>query len=268
MRRVCVAVSVLACAALRAPLASADPGSITLDTGEVVTGDIQEVVPDEYVIVQLPGGAVKTIPWKQIAQAPPPPASHPELVFGARLGVVVPSGIVATGPNPDSYTDMGTFASSGWAFEGDIGFHVTPRWTLYGFWEYDLFRPGTEAQSSPVSHYVGLGVNVVTSPRRAGAFVFDLAMGARWMRLVGTSTDPRTGNPHTSTIEYSDSVPVRLGCGLIMLSTRRLQIDLMGQLALGGFTKVAGGPSCEGKCPIVDDLQFYGGLTAGARFAL
>ena len=53
-------------ALLVSTVALADQGSIVLVSGQVMVGEIQQVVQGEYVLVKLPTGEVKAIAWAQI----------------------------------------------------------------------------------------------------------------------------------------------------------------------------------------------------------
>jgi hypothetical protein len=53
-------------ALLYTAIASADQGTIVLVTGQVLVGEVQQVVTGEYILVTLPSGEVKAIAWAQI----------------------------------------------------------------------------------------------------------------------------------------------------------------------------------------------------------
>lgn len=83
-------------ALLVSTVALADQGSIVLVSGQVMVGEIQQVVQGEYVLVKLPSGEVKAIAWAQIGSfqiggsasvstgnptAPPPTGNGPPPVY-------------------------------------------------------------------------------------------------------------------------------------------------------------------------------------------
>lgn len=324
-----VAVSAL----LAASIASADGGSITLSTGEVVSGDIQQIVKGEYVVIQLPTGEVKAIAWTQIGQVavggsitigggtpppaapkptpqptytppppvytqpgptvyspppppptymapqympPPRPAFQPAFNLGVRFGSINPGGTLAKEASTSSDVEMSQYVKSGWSIEGDVGLHFSPSWTFYGFWEHgQLGRANTEVQpSNPVTNAVGIGMNANTSPNAPFGFVFDIALGYRWLTspiLVGGVDS--AGNPVTSRADatFSGVMPLRVGLGIAIAPTRKMRIDVMGQFSVGSFTQQTDNGSCSGGCEIADQYQgthTFTGLTVGGRWDL
>lgn len=326
-----LSAAVVLSALLGSAIASADVGTITLSTGEVISGEIQQVVKGEYVIVQMPGGEVKAIAWAQIGQiaiggsitvgggtapppkpatppptytpppptytggptvyappppppayGPPPPMPVPRPVFqpafmlGIRIGQINPGGTLVDDSGSGSSVDMSQYAKSGWSFEGDVGLHFSPSWTFYGFWEYgQLGRANTEKQTeSPVTNAVGLGLNANTSPNGPIGFVADIALGYRWFSFQqnGTQSDGAGGFfATTEKYTFGGVMPLRLGLGLAIQPTRKVRIDLMGQVSVSSFSQRTGGTDCPSGCSIDSTSQgtnTFTGLTAGIRWDL
>jgi len=153
----------------------AEQGRVVLVGGQVLEGDIEQVVNGDYVIIKLANGELKGIPWADIdsftfasASTPPPPpvyAAPPPAVWygppppppprrlrrfepswnlGVRVGTMAVGGNVY-GHDHDYYDHdhpsgpqlrMSDVASWGWMVEGDVGYHFSPSWTVYALWEH------------------------------------------------------------------------------------------------------------------------------------
>lgn len=207
---------------------------------------------------------------------PPRPAFQPAFMLGVRFGQLNPGGDIGKDANSGSSIEMSQYATSGWSFEGDLGLHLSPAWTFYGFWEYGrLGRADTTRQpDQPTTNAVGIGLNANTSPNSPVGFVFDIALGYRWMALSqSVSALDATGNVVTAKENFvlSGVMPLRVGLGLAIAPTRKMRIDLMGQFALGTFSQQTGGSACPNGCELTDSQQsshYFAGLTAGARWDL
>jgi hypothetical protein len=104
-----------ALAFLPAATASATPGTITLSGGEVLAGDITEVVNGDHITLRLPGGQIRIVTWAQIggfqisggasvtvsagtpAPTPPPTYTAPPPAYGT------PTYTPAPAPPPPAY---------------------------------------------------------------------------------------------------------------------------------------------------------------------
>jgi len=332
-RRRLLQTAVALSAVLATAIASADVGTITLSTGEVISGEIQQIVKGEYVIVQLPSGQVKAIAWAQIGQlavggsitvgggtvppattpppppptytpppptyvppptvyAPPPPppaygppppmlppprpAFQPAFMMGARIGQITPGGNLVGDSGSSSNVEMSQYATPGWSFEGDVGLHFSPSWTLYGFWEYgQLGRADAAKQPErPTTNAVGMGLNANTSPHGPIGFVVDVALGYRWLALSQTTMQSNGAGGFTTGTErfvLSGIMPIRVGAGIAIVATSKVRIDLMAQFAAGTFSQQTGGAACANGCEIETSRQgshYFTGLTAGARWDL
>ncbi len=317
-------------ALLLAPAASAaEQGTIVLVNGEVVIGEIQQVVKGEYVMVKLPTGEVKAIAWAQIGSLqvtgsvavpgpapapppppvyapqppppppaavyapppppppnyayaqppplpPPPPPFEPAFNLGVRVGSVTPGGNLAGDDAEAGRFDR--IASSGWMFETDAGFHFSPSWTFYGFWEHARFgKPSGSAVDAPSANMVGIGMNANTSPNGPVGFYFDVGAGYRWLAVptavggsVSVGGDGSTSfTPTIDKLTAEGFVPIRLGFGLSVVATKKLRFDAMVQASGGSFTKYKDSSRCSGGCDIEERGTYtMAGLVVAARFDL
>ncbi len=296
--------------------ASADPGTVVLTTGEVIAGDIQQVVKGEYLIVKLPSGEVKAIAWTQIGsfniggsvsigappapqpppppvyapapqpqppppavytppppppayapppppQPPPPPEFQPAWMLGLRLGSMTPGGDRNTG------TALRDVVAPGWLIEGNLGYHFSPSWTIYGFWEHGQL--GKRAQSegasnAPTTNAIGVGMNANTSPRGPVGFLFDIGVGYRWM-----SVPTQTGVGQYESFVHQGIMPLRLGLGLSVVPTRKFRIDLLATVSAGTFDRASGDTVCPDGCDLEDEqtaTHTFAGFTVGGRWDL
>lgn len=321
--------SAFALAALCASaLAQAEQGTVVLSSGEVITGDIQQVVQGEYLIVQLPNGQVKAIAWAQIgtfkvggsvsvgggapppaatpapppppvyAPAPPPPAVvyappppppaygppppppppprppfEPAWMLGARLGQITPSGNLVGKEADGTNVPLSDYASTGWSIEGDIGLHFSPSWTFYGFWEYGQLGKGrnTASPDTPTTNAIGIGLNANTSPHGPIGFLVDIAVGYRWFNFSQAGQLDQSGAVAAwDQVLLGGAMPLRLGGGVAITPARKVRIDVLGQFALGAFSRMSGA-GCPNGCAIESQDQgtnVFAGLAAGVRWDL
>src|SRR3954469_5020850 len=89
--RLLVPVAAVAAPILSSGLARAEQGTIVLTTGEVLTGDISEVVNGDHIVIKLASGEVRAVAWIALSSlqigaggtiqigggAPPPPPPPP-----------------------------------------------------------------------------------------------------------------------------------------------------------------------------------------------
>ena len=66
--------------------------------------------------------------------------------MGARLGVIGPGKddmiVNPTVPGGNDGWRMRDYAKGGISLEADVGYHFSPSWTLYGFWEHGFLGKG------------------------------------------------------------------------------------------------------------------------------
>lgn len=318
--------------------ALAEQGTITLGNGQVVNGDVMEVVPNDHVTLKLPGGQVKAYAWTEIGQigiggqiviggagpsatpppaapppAAPPPAPGPQPVYapapapynppppppmrryfypawtlGARLGTLSPSGNLV-GRNDGStysgttYYDNGEkvpatrYLKTGWSLEGNIGFHFSPAWTLYGFWEHGRMSLGSEnelATGDGVTNAIGVGLNANANPRGPVGLLLDVGVGWRWLKFptfdlnaAGTST----GIVSSATLTGIDII--RLGIGLAIPLNEQMRLDLEARATAGVFLNHSGACLTSDTCGTSIESGRQGtfvtaGFRAGIRWDL
>ena len=189
--------------------------------------------------------------------APPPPtyadttgsaseSSEPRdtgLYLGARVGYVTPGGSI--GKADDGTTlDTKNYATSGFALEGDLGFHFTPGWAFYGFFEHDFLGKGDPSTvgdgADPAnSNLAGAGFNLNTNPRGPIGFYLDLATGYRWLNLSAGS------GGITATQQLKGWEVLRLGLGMSIKAGRTIRLDLHWLVSAGTFTTYSTGGACE-----------------------
>lgn len=317
--------------------AFADQGTVVLVGGQVLSGDIQQVVKGEYLIIKLSTGEVRAVAWADIgsfnfggsvtvggsggsanpppppppapvytpAPAPPPtvvyappppppsyaapppppyappPTFEPAWTLGVRVGSMSPGGYIIGGDSGSSdyniYSTsrsqkMSTLASSGWMFEGDVGYHFSPAWTFYGFWEHGELGRGDlngSAGSGPSTNAIGIGFNANTSPRGAVGFYFDIGAAYRWMTLEDVSTvDDGSGNAVSSSnkITLQGFDPLRIGLGMSINVGSKFRLDPHVYASAGYFTRYTGG-DCPSGCSF-SEKGLDTGLHTMAGFAV
>jgi hypothetical protein len=215
---------------------------------------------------------------------PPPPPFEPRWMIGARTGTMVGAGNVY-GDYYDSYYDhyhydaasrprlrVGDVAGWGWMFEGDLGYHFSPSWTLYGFWEHGELERGDLNASAGRSHTnaVGVGVQANSSPDGAFGFYFDLGASYRWMDFGDASTDPNFVPKTRTTVEGFDYLRAAVGVSIRM--SRRFHLDPHIYSSSGYFTEFRGN-SCHGGCSyegksFESGFHTFSGLAVAGRFEL
>ncbi|MGZ3418814.1 MAG: hypothetical protein ACXVEE_13160 [Polyangiales bacterium] len=319
--------------------AFAEQGSVVLVGGQVLSGDIQQVVKGEYLIIKLSTGEVRAVAWADIGSfnfggsvsvgggggsatppppppppvyqpapppptvvyappppppsyVPPPPPPAPPPTFepawnlGVRVGSMQPGGYLL-GSGSDSSSSfystkpsvkMTDLASTGWMFEADVGYHFSPAWTFYFFWEHGELGRGDlngAASSGPSTNALGIGFNANTSPHGAVGFYFDIGASYRWMQIpsVATATD---GNGVTATTDEKTTVqgfdPIRIGLGMSINVGRKFRLDPHVFASAGYFTKYTDS-SCPNGCSFSDKnadtgLHTFAGFAVSGRWDL
>jgi hypothetical protein len=314
-------------AAVAAPIfaasaAHAEQGTVVLTSGEVLSGDITEVVNGDHIVIKLSTGEVRAVAWVALstlqigaggtiqigggappppppppgqppppvvyAPAPPPPTYGyppppqpeppprfvPRFTLGARVGTLTPGGSLVGGQPLGQDIKLTDYVRSGLGLEGDVGFHFSPSWTVYGFWELGLFAKGSTVGNpteTPVSNFIGIGVNANTSPRGPIGFFVDIAAGYRWL---GFSVE-RNGT--TQRFTYAGFEPLRLGLGIAIVANQSFRLHVMAQASGGYFSSSAGGQDAStcttsSNCNNIPSdsraMHTFSGLTVGGQFDL
>ena len=322
-----------------AGVALAEQGTVTLGNGNVVTGEVLEIVPNNHVTLRLPGGQVKAFAWVEVGQigiggqitiggappsasppppppaapppaagpvyqpAPPPPPGYqqpaygpppppppparryfdPAWVLGVRVGTLLPGGnLIGRNSSSSSYGttvyDNGekvvasNYLKTGWSLEGNVGFHFSPAWTIYGYWEHGRFGNGADNASATgdgVTNSVGAGLNANANPRGAVGLLLDIGVGWRWLQVP--SIDPVTYGSGNANLSGPDIF--RGGIGLAIPLNDRVRLDLEGRMTVGVFTSHSGSCLTVDTCGQSIDSSRQGtfityGLRAGIRWDL
>lgn len=284
-------------------IAAADEGQVVLVGGQVVVGDIQQVVKGDYVLIKLPNGELKAIAWADIQwfrfggmadggwsaepppapvyrpappmvvyappaepwypppPPPPPPPLRPPFVPAVTLGVRVGTMVVggdAYGHDHDhdawDHHDgprlhMSDIASWGWLFEGDLGYHFSPSWTVYGFWEHGELDHGSLNEGSGHTNAVGIGVNANVTPFSPAGFYFDVGASYRWMEVSGVTVGAATPIATGGTTELSGFDFLRAAVGVSLTMSRKFRLDPHLYTSYGTFTSYRGS-GCPGGCSL------------------
>jgi len=203
---------------------------------------------------------------------PPPPAPTftPAWMLGVRLGSSTPTGNLTDDGPLAAERELGHYAKPGWAFEADLGLHLSPAWTLYGLWEHGQYGRGEanvgSGTANSKSNTLGAGMNVNTSPHAPVGFLIDAALGYRWFSFgYPTPTVDSLGNPIAVDGRVTaEGAAFRLGGGLAINATKKFRVDLLGYVTFGTFRDFKGG-GLEGSHP--GNNVIYG-LTVGGRWDL
>jgi hypothetical protein len=221
-------------------------------------------------------------PTYYAAPPPPPPERFmPRWSFGGRIGPMwTGSGkngqlIGATHDGADgNNTPESSYVSSGVALEGDIGYHFSPAWTFYGFWEHGFLGRGDVnggAQGNTSSDFVGLGFNANTNPHGPLGFYFDVAAGWRWLSVYApsaggtpsiTNASPNgDGSGPESRFTFSGFEPLRIGIGASIVVDPTFRLDLVVANSVGYFSHVEG----DATCPVTNDGTACGTIPSERR---
>jgi len=276
-------------------------GTIVIGGAPAPTAPTTAAPPPAPIVIAPPPPAAPPPPPPMIA--PPPPAPHysapaaipaprfhPEWTLGGRLGIVSigkDSALIGD-PNKDANgaVMMRDYAKGGLSVEADLGYHFSPSWTIYGFWEHGFLAKGDANQSAsknPSTDFVGLGMNANTNPDGVG-FYFDVGLGYRWMSVPygGGDVVPlgASGSYFGSaegTARFRGFEALRLALGISIVSSPTTRWDLAVSGSAGRFTNIdddsrvcaaVAGNDCK---KIPDDKQgmhAFGGLTLSAHFGL
>jgi len=306
---------------LTTALAHAEKSTIVLVDGQVLVGDVTEVVSGDHLVIHLGSGETKAVAWLQIRSlqigagativiapagpsprttsttdatptpppvpaptadgagtiAPPIVAFSPRFSLGARLTSLTPGGnVYGTSVTKGGVTvvdgpKMTDYVRSGIGIEGDLGYHFTPSWTVYAFWELGLLAKSDLVNASSdtsTTNLVGVGINVDTAPRGPLGFYADAAIGGRWMTVSAPNGD---GTFRRET--YTGFEALRLSLGIAVAIGRNARLLVAPTISIGSFTH-SSGPGCSdgSACTSIDESKrawhTFGGLTIGGRFDL
>jgi hypothetical protein len=186
------------------------------------------------------------------APPPPPPPRRPYFepawTLGARLGSILPGGYLTGGGTQTTGgvsivrdgDKMTNVSGSGVSLEGDVGFHFSPSWTFYGFWEHGFLASGERNQAATSklqTNFIGLGINANTTPQGPIGFYFDVAFGYRWLQY--TELVPAGSVILQQSRTARGWEVIRLGLGLSAVLTPKFRLD-GGIQASGGVFNVIG----------------------------
>ena len=325
-----LSAGLFAATVLASSIALAQPGTIVLTDGTILSGDVTEVIQGDHLAIRLPNGELRSVAWTQIgtmqigasgsiviggggtttnppppqpippppvvyqpappppvvyappppppqypppnALPPPPPSGfHPAWTVGGRLGTLSPGangdlvGATNNGADGNNFP-VKNYVGSGIALEADLGYHFSPAWTFYGFWEHAFLGRGevnADASGDGSSNFVGLGMSANTNPRGPIGFYFDVATGYRWLSFNysnPTSATPianggtaRSG-PGTidGTMTYSGFEALRLGIGMSFVVSPELRLDLLVHGSAGYFSRYS---DTQAPCSASTDSQ-------------
>ncbi len=231
------------------------PAKIRLQGGSSIFGVVTELAPGDYVVVLLPHGELRTIPWSSVdlvhvrgstpigpgASAPPsttwlqktaplavppdvsadtsPPTEPSRWALGARGTVLTP-------------TTARTTLGLGLGGEGNLVHWFTPELALYGLFEHTRFNHSYVARTT----MFGGGLRVTSSA--ATSALLDVSTGFRILFVEGDSR----GWLHRG------AVPLRLGAGIRLRSGGRSELDLLLHVSPHLVPYLSPSPSCGAAC--------------------
>jgi hypothetical protein len=261
---------------------AASAATVVLKTGEILNGDIVEMVNGERVTVRLPGGALRSIPWDQVftfkateSQPPlappspappsapaidvaPPSAARHAITFGARASAVFPQGELV------SNLESGDLIRPGPALQLDIGGRFSHSWTFFGSYEYASLEKGSKiATLAPASHAAAFGLRAVTAPHKPAGFLFEIGAGWRWLTFTSGNNKSVAGGP----------ILVRTALGLSIAVSTKTRVDLTYGMSIGMLTSFDFANGCvnrSGTCDTIADddrtVHTMHTLSLGSRF--
>ncbi|MGZ3421171.1 MAG: hypothetical protein ACXVEE_25070 [Polyangiales bacterium] len=226
------------------------------------SGGWTEQPPPPGPVYQPPGPMVVYTPQPWYPAPPPPPPPPPRMsfvptwTFGARVGTMFVGGNVY-GHDYDSWDNhnhgprlrMADVASWGWMVEGDLGYHFSPSWTVYGFWEHGELDHGDLNAGSSWGHTnaVGIGINANTLPYGPVGFYLDVGAAYRWMEFAEPNVGPDATTSNRMTVEGFDFLRVAVGVSIRL--GRHFRLDPNIYSSYGYFTRFRGS-ACPGGCSI------------------
>jgi hypothetical protein len=277
-------------------------GTIVIGGG-TPTPPPQPVPPPEPV---PPPPVVYTPPPPPVVYAPPPPQPVPEYIeppppppprftpawtVGGRIGSISPGkdgqliGASNNGSGGDN-TPVKSYVGSGISLEGDLGYHFSPAWTFYGFWEHGFLGRGElngGVSNDSSSNFVGIGMQANTNPEGPLGFYFDVGLGYRWLTFsymnatAAGQTNAPTSSGSEGRVTFGGFEALRLGIGAALVVNPQFRLDMMITGSAGYFSRFddsnspcssSGDTSC-GKIPSDRRaIHSFTGLTVSAHWDL
>ena len=220
---------------------------------------VEQPPPPPPPVVYAPPPPQPT-PYPDTPPPPPPERFTPRWTFGGRIGPMWPGKngqiVGATNNGLDgNNTPESAYVSSGIALEGDVGYHFSPAWTFYGFWEHGFLGRGdlnSGVSGEQGTDFVGLGFNANTNPDGPIGFYFDVAAGWRWLSVTVPGASPNgiaTTNANESKYTFNGFETLRIGLGMAIVVDPTFRLDLIMSGSAGYFSHVDG----EATCPVTND---------------
>lgn len=263
------------------------PARVRLPTGTTIFGVVTELVPGEYLIIQLPHGELRTYAWDEIdlvhvrggiAIGPRalPPDPRPWSERTAPASVSPTTSIGSDNWSESASTSSASNAGVGWALgargtvmsptgqtamhglgfggEGNLTHWLSPELGFYGLFEHVRFQ---SAPLGPSARTTMLGAGIRISSSGTTAALLDVATGYRLLSLQGEGWAHR------------GAIPLRIGVGVRLRPTRASDVDLLVHVAphLVGY---ANEPlRCDAVCgPLVSGPVGFVGVSLGMGLGL
>ena len=241
--------------------------------------------PPPVVYAPPPPAPTYSYPIASQPAAPPRARFQPSWSFGGRFGTISPgkTGDIIGGSNNGANRDnlpVRNYVGGGVAIEGDVGYHFSPAWTFYGFWEHGFLGKGdtnSGVSGDASSNFVGFGMNANTNPDGPIGFYFDVGAGYRWLSFPYSNTSGSTAANGTggvdSRVTVSGFEALRLGIGMSMVMSPTFRLDLMLNGTAGYFSHVD--DSATSSCTTADcttipsdrrAVHSFGGLTIAGHW--
>ena len=166
---------------------------------------------------------------------------------------------------------MRDIAGWGWKFEGDVGYHFSPSWTIYGLWEHgELDHGDLNANGGGHTNAIGAGISANTSPRDTMGFYFDVGAAYRWMDFTEISLDTTAATRTRTSVEGFDFF--RGSVGVAFQPIPKLWIIPNIYTSYGYFTRFKG-TACPSGCSfdsqgIDPGYHSFSGLAVNGGFDL
>ena len=223
-----------------------------------------------------------------VAPAPPPPPERfrPAWTIGGRFGTISPGksgdliGASNNGTGGDN-TPVRSYVGSGLSVEGDLGYHFSPAWTFYGFWEHGFLGKGDlngAATDDASSNFVGIGMQANTNPEGPIGFYFDVATGYRWLNFAYANQNINGVALDDGKATFGGFEALRLGVGAAFVVNPQFRLDVMLTGSAGYFSHYddsnkpcAGSPSGDSCGTIPSDrraIHSFTGLSVSAHWDL
>ena len=265
-------------------------GTVVEKNGEILDGEIVEVVPGDHVTLKTSKGT-RVIAWSDVFSfrlapstaapvvtyvppAPPPAIDAPSTVesvkgsaFQKRVSLGVYGSLLTGGGDLLRGVGTSTLVGDGRALQLDLGYHFSPAWSFYGGYEYASFDKGSELSremKSPTGHAAFMGFRAASTSKSKLGVSFEIGAGWRWLRFDGEQTH--------SVAE--GVVPLKIGLGVTVHASDRVRLDLMTATAFGMLTRfdVADGCVNADDCNTIPDssrtLHGFQSVSLGGTFDL